>query len=300
MKVLAAVVTYNRSQLLARCVGALEAQTRPPDRILVINNSSTDDTEEMLRSRGTDFITQPNLGGAGGFSRAIAEALEGGYDAVWLMDDDGYPAPDALGRLVARLEPGVACASSVVLRENDREHFVFPFPVLDKAGLPAIVAVPRKLTSLAQLRKRAPDGIYPFAHLFNGCLISIEAIRNIGNVEPAYFIMGDEVDYFMRLRQAGRVISDLDAHHYHPDVAGRPLNDVKVYYYVKNTLILNRRYFNRAALRNVLAVAAVLARTAARNGVSAALSFAMGRQSPVLRKAISRGLRGQIGNDFNV
>lgn len=299
MKILAAIVTYNRSQLLERCVDALRAQTRHPEQILVINNSSTDDTEEMLRARGVDFITQPNLGGAGGFSRAIAHAVENGFDAVWLMDDDGYPNGEALERLAGRLTPGVACASSVVLREDDPEHFVFPFPVLDDEGYPAIFAWPRKLTSLSELRKRAPGGTYPYAHFFNGCLIATDAIRRTGNVETGYFIAGDEVDYFMRLRQAGAVISDLAAHHYHPDVARRPLNDVKLYYYVKNTLVLNRRYFNRPALRNFLTVGVVLARTAARNGIGTALSFAAGRQSPVLRKAIVRGLRGQIGNDFN-
>ncbi|HEY0412872.1 MAG TPA: glycosyltransferase [Allosphingosinicella sp.] len=299
MKVLAAVVTYSRSQLLARCVDHLRAQTRPPDGIIVINNSSTDDTEEMLRARGVDFITQPNLGGAGGFNRAIRHALEEGYDAVWLMDDDGYPGDGALERLVARLGPGVACASSVVLREDDPAHFVFPFPVLDAKGYPAILAWPRKLTALEQLKRRASGGTYPWAHFFNGCLLSMAAVRATGNVETGYFIAGDEVDYFMRLRRAGRIVSDVEAHHYHPDVARRPLNDVKLYYYVKNTLILNRRYFNRAALRNVLAVGVVLARTAARNGIGTALSFAVGRQSAVLRKAIARGLRGQVGNDFN-
>jgi rhamnopyranosyl-N-acetylglucosaminyl-diphospho-decaprenol beta-1,3/1,4-galactofuranosyltransferase len=298
VKILAAVVTHNRSALLARCVDALRAQTRPADHILVINNASTDDTEPMLRARGVNFITQGNVGGAGGFNRAIAHALDHGFDAVWLMDDDGYPGSDALERLAGRLRPGVSCVSSVVLREDDPENFVFPFPVLDRAGFPVIFSRRRKLGSLAQLRARSPDGTYPFAHFFNGCLISVEAIRKVGNIETDYFIAGDEVDYLMRLRSAGAILSDLSAHHFHPDVTQRPLNEGKVYYYVKNSFILHRRYFNHPALRNILAVAAVLARTAARNGLGTALSFAVGRHSRVLRKAISRGLRGKIGNDL--
>lgn len=298
MKVLAAIVTYNRSELLARCIAALKAQARPPDHILVINNGSTDDTEEMLRSQHVDFVTQQNSGGAGGFSRAIAHTLEQGYDAVWLMDDDGYPGRTALDRLLRRMKPGVACASSVVLRENDPEKFVFPFPVLDREGFPAIFAVPRKLRSLKHLRSRASEGTYPYAHFFNGCLIASEAIRQVGNIETLYFIAGDEVDYFMRLRKAGAVISDLDAHHYHPDVARRPLNDAKLYYYVKNTLVLNQRYFNHPRLRNFLTVGIALARMASRNGLAAACSFALGPRSAILRKAIVRGLRGQLGNDL--
>ena len=58
MKILAAIVTYNRSALLERCIDALHAQSRVPDALLVINNSSTDDTVAMLERRGVPFVTQ--------------------------------------------------------------------------------------------------------------------------------------------------------------------------------------------------------------------------------------------------
>jgi GT2 family glycosyltransferase len=299
MRILAAIVTYNRSKLLERCVDHILAQTRKPDGLVVINNSSTDDTEEMLTRKGVDFITQANLGGAGGFNRAIAHALEQGYDAVWLMDDDGFPGDEALAHLEGSLKPGVACVSSVVLREDDPANLVFPLPVLDKEGMPAIFAWPRKITALEELNRRSRDRLYPFAHLFNGVLVSADAIRAIGNVETGYFIFGDELDYMMRLRQWGEVLSHVDAHHYHPDVAGRPLSDMKIYFYIKNTIILNRRYYNKAPLRNVLTVGVGLARMALRNGLREAASFAMGKQNAVVRKAIARGLQGRIGNDFN-
>ncbi len=298
MKVLAAIVTYNRSKLLERCIDHVLAQTRAPDALIVINNSSPDDTEEMLTRRGIDYITQPNVGGAGGFSRAIAHALEGEYDAIWLMDDDGFPAKTALEHLTNGWDDNTSCLSSVVLREDDPEYFVWPFPVLDSDGLPAIFAKPRKIPKLADLRALAPDGTYPFAHLFNGALISTRAIRQIGNVETGFFIFGDEVDYYMRLRKVGRAVSHLDAHHLHPDVANRPLTEAKFYYYVKNTIIINRRYFNKPALRNLLTVGVALARVAARNGTATGLSLAIGRKSGVLRKAVTRGLRGRVGSDF--
>jgi GT2 family glycosyltransferase len=299
MKILAAIVTYNRSKLLERCVDNVLSQTRPPDGLVVINNSSTDDTEAMLTRKGVDFVTQPNLGGAGGFNRAIAYTIEQGYDAVWLMDDDGFPGAEALAHLQASLAPGVACVSSVVLREDDPANLVFPLPVLDRDKMPAIFAWPRKITSLEELRRRTSGQLYPFAHLFNGVLVSAEAIRAIGNVETGYFIFGDELDYMMRLRQWGEVLSHVDAHHFHPDVARRPLSDMKIYFYIKNTIILNRLYYNKAPLRNVLTVGVGLARMALRNGVGEAASFMFGRQNVVVRKAISRGLQGRIGNDFN-
>ena len=299
MKILAAVVTYNRSALLERCIDALHAQSRAPDAILVINNMSTDDTVEMLERRGVAFVTQPNLGSAGGWRRAIDEAVAQGFDAVWLMDDDGYPHEAALGLLENGLTGGVACVSSVVLREDDRDRFVFPFPLLDAHDNPVLIAARRKVASLAELRHIAGGPSYPYAHLFNGALVSLDAVRAIGNVDDRFFLMGDEVDFFMRMRRYGPVKSLLGAWHLHPDVSRRPLNEAKFYYYVKNTMILNRRYFGQIWLRDAMAVAAALGRTAQRNSLGEALSYIVGKRAPLLWKAIARGRRGKVGKDLD-
>lgn len=299
MNVLATIVTHNRCNLLSRCIDYLQSQTCAPDSILVVNNASTDGTVEMLERRGISFVTQENVGSAGGWHRGIKHALDNGFDAVWLMDDDGCPSPSALAALQEALVPGVACASSVVVREDDPSRFVFPFPLLSSSGLPVIWGWPRKLSTFADLKAVAENGTYPFAHFFNGALISVSAVKQVGNVERDFFIFGDEVDYFFRLQKAGRVISVLDALHFHPDVSQRPYTSAKVYYYVKNTLILNARYFNSVWLRNLLTIVAVLGRTASRNGLGMALSLLAGPKAPAFYSAISRGLQGKIGKDFH-
>jgi rhamnopyranosyl-N-acetylglucosaminyl-diphospho-decaprenol beta-1,3/1,4-galactofuranosyltransferase len=299
MRILATVVTHNRRDLLSRCLDNLQAQTYLADAILVINNACSDGTVEMLERRCVPFLTQENVGSAGGWHRGIQHALDQGFDAVWLMDDDGFPDLGALAVLSNRLTPEVAAVSAVVVREDDPERFVFPFPLLDAAGLPVLMGSPRKLFTLAELKSASIDGIYPFAHFFNGALISLDAVRKVGNVNRDFFIFGDEVDYFFRLRQSGAVLSVIDALHYHPDVSQRPYSPAKVYYYLKNTLILNRRYFNAIWLRHLMAVMAVLGRTASRNGIMTALSFVCGPQSSVFYMAIVRGLQDKVGKDFN-
>jgi len=298
-RILAIVVTHNRRELLSRCIDFLKEQTRPLDAVLVINNASTDGTVEMMERRNVPFVTQENVGSAGGWHRGIEHALDQGFDAVWLMDDDGFPDVGALEVLEAALVQGVACASSVVVKEDDPERFVFPFPLLNTSGLPVIWGRPRKLASIADLRVAAPGGTYPFAHFFNGALVSVSAVRQVGNVNTDFFIFGDEVDYFFRLCKAGKVISVLDAIHYHPDVSQRPYTRSKVYYYVKNTLVLNARYSKAVWLRHILTIAAVLVRTASRNGIGATLSLVLGANAPMFYSAIARGLQGKIGKDFN-
>ena len=299
MIILAAIVTYNRCQLLSRCIDHIHSQSRPPDALVVINNGSTDNTLVMLAERQVEVITQANLGSAGGWHRAISHCQQNGFDAVWLMDDDGYPAIDALQLLEQKLLPSVACASSVVLQEDRPECFVFPFPVLDSNGLPVIFAKPRKLYTLSSLEPLSRQGCYPFAHLFNGALVASTAIRQIGNVNPDFFIFGDEVDYFFRLRKVGEVVSVLSARHLHPDVSARPYSVIKTYYYIRNTIILNKRYFTNVWLRHSMAIVAALGRTWRRNGAREAISYLVGKRFPVFVQSVYAGLIGRLGRDFH-
>jgi len=300
MKILAAIVTHNRCTLLQRCLEHIEIQTRKPDAVLVVNNASTDGTLRMLSDRGTAFVSQENLGSAGGWNRCIQHALDEGFDAIWLMDDDGFPDAHALAVLEQALSPGVACASSVVVKEDAPGEFVFPFPVLNENGLPVLFRRFRKLHYLEGLKALSPKGTYPFAHFFNGALINMSAVHQVGNVDSSFFMSGDEVDYFFRLRAVGKVCSVIEAKHMHPDVSKRPYNPAKVYYYLKNTLILNERYFDFSWIRHCLALMSVLMRIAQRNGWIEMFLYFGGRHAPVFYAAISRGLSGRLGKDFNV
>ena len=103
-RVAAVVVTYNRLALLQKCIEHLLDQTLPCD-ILVVNNASTDGTTSWLEAEQAagnllTYATGKNLGGAGGFNYGMRWAVEAGYDALWLMDDDCLPQPDALEKLL--------------------------------------------------------------------------------------------------------------------------------------------------------------------------------------------------------
>src|SRR5690349_20673166 len=97
-RVMAVVVTYNRSRLLLECLSALLRQTQPLDRVVLVDNASTDDTVEQLRTHGyldrpeIDYTRLPtNTGGAGGFHEGLRRAMELGADWMWVMDDDAEP-----------------------------------------------------------------------------------------------------------------------------------------------------------------------------------------------------------------
>lgn len=105
-KIAAVVVTYNRKDLLMENIECLLAQKSKDLDIMIINNASTDGTEEALHDYITNqkiiyYNTGANLGGAGGFSFGIKKAAEENYEYVWVMDDDCMPQPDALNKLLS-------------------------------------------------------------------------------------------------------------------------------------------------------------------------------------------------------
>ena len=105
----AVIVTFNRKDKVTKVIESVLAQTRPPDHVLVVDNASTDGTPDVLAPYVTDeriaMLRLPrNTGGAGGFATGMAKAYEGGADFVWIMDDDCYPEPVALGELEVGLE----------------------------------------------------------------------------------------------------------------------------------------------------------------------------------------------------
>lgn len=95
MDVTAIVPTYNRAEYLGECLTSLLAQTRPPDQLIVVDDGSTDDTRDVLRSFGTalEHQRQENAGKAAALNRALPAARG---EAIWIFDDDDVAAPEAL------------------------------------------------------------------------------------------------------------------------------------------------------------------------------------------------------------
>ena len=115
MNISTVIVTFNRKELLIKCINAVLGQSYLPKTIYIIDNASTDGTEEFLKEKGlhhgqVNGVTiryerlPKNSGGAGGFHAGMKLAHEDGCDAVWMMDDDGLPDKDCLKNLLPHLD----------------------------------------------------------------------------------------------------------------------------------------------------------------------------------------------------
>ena len=57
----ACIVTYNRKELLIKCLNSIISQTQTVQEIIIVNNCSTDGTKDMLFSKGYISVSYTHL-----------------------------------------------------------------------------------------------------------------------------------------------------------------------------------------------------------------------------------------------
>ena len=204
IKVAAVVVTYNRLSYLKECIVALRLQTYNNFDIIVVNNGSTDGTTEWLgKEKNLIVIDQDNCGGAGGFYSGMKYMFDNGYDALWMMDDDGLPDKNQLQQLVVISgKYNVDYANALVLNRDNHNMKCSggeynPNDYKDVEFIPNIVSP------------------------FNGTFVRRNVIEKIGFIKKEMFIWGDEREYTERVKHAGFKMGTVtSAIHFHPMLKG--------------------------------------------------------------------------------
>lgn len=257
LSVCAVVVSFNRKDLLVRSLNVLQNQTRKIDKIIIVDNASTDGTEDLLRLKGFldkeniqfNLLTE-NLGGAGGFKTGVELAYQQGFDWMWLMDDDGFATNDCLERLLGYTDQ-FDYFGPLVVDEKDSQTLSFPINFGGK--------VLRTLKDVAGLKLIQPilhNVIIPF----NGVLIKKELVAKIGFPDARFFIWGDDINYTYRVKaERARVATIENIFFFHPraDLLGEPMffgrmhfNDTKSM--LKLYCMCRNNTYNLKAYRGVL------------------------------------------------
>ncbi|HEY8300312.1 MAG TPA: glycosyltransferase [Jatrophihabitans sp.] len=191
---IAVVVTFNRRELLLAALDALDAQTRRPDAVIVVDNASTDATADAVRARAGAValhVLDRNTGGAGGFAYGMAAALRAAADLIWLMDDDTIPEPDALEALLAARAgyrgPRPALLASRVVWTDGRAHPMNtprPKPMVgtdERAAAEAVSCIPVRSASFVSI------------------LVDAAVCRARGGPVADYFLWNDDFEFTTRI-----------------------------------------------------------------------------------------------------
>ena len=256
--VYAVIVTYNRLEMLKKCLEAVLNQTYTSLDVVVVNNASTDGTEKYIKELKNKRIiyinTGKNSGGAGGFYRGIKEAYLKGAKWIWIMDDDVIPQPNALEELMNALK---------VVKPHKTSF------------LASCVYSPKgEAMNTPGVDLRSKNG-YPFwyeyldsglvklnAATFVSILVNGAAVEKCGLPCSNFFIWGDDTEYTKRLyRNFGLayLVGKSKVVHARANSVNLTIfnednpNRVSMYsYMIRNTLIYTREYAGEEAFNQKL------------------------------------------------
>lgn len=237
------IVTYNRLNLLKECIDKLLIQSYPVNKIVIVNNDSSDGTKEFLERFMDDdrfkiYNSDANNGGAWGFYKGLELVKKYNFDYVLLIDDDAIVENDFFEVMNKNIKKysGYSAYSSTVYVENDID-----------------VGHRMKLVNKLFVKfKPIHKGLYSTdcfecdTATFCGLLLKKDIIKKIGLPEKDYFIWFDDMEYSLRILKYTRILNINNAIIKHKTVApfARAPITWKNFYGERNYILMIRKHFS--------------------------------------------------------
>lgn len=229
------IVTYNRLAFLKECISGVLQQTHSSDKIIIVNNGSTDETESYLTTLShqtqIEIVNQENLGGAGGFHMGIKKAYERGYEWIWVMDDDVEPFKDCLENLL-KYKDLSKCLHPLRIFSDNNEVFLWEHYFDHRTCMPILhynISLENK------------DYCYVNTACFEGMLIHRDIVEKIGFPKQEYFIAGDDTEYGFLANLHTNVLYTKTAKMYRKRVQiSEKIRPLQAYYEYRNIFLLRK------------------------------------------------------------
>jgi GT2 family glycosyltransferase len=210
------IVNYNAGLSLARAVASVLVVSQV-DRVIIVDNASTDQSMEALHTAAFDkprivcIQNKDNLGFACACNMGI-QAATGDY--LLFLNPDCEVQAGALEKLIDAIETNerVGMAGPLLLNPDGKEQAggrrAVPTPwrsFVRAFGLSKYRDRYPKLFSDFQLQEETlPDGPVEMEAISGSCmLVRRDAIVDVGFLDEGYFMHCEDLDWCMRFRQKG-------------------------------------------------------------------------------------------------
>lgn len=213
--VTAVIVNFNGGPLLAEAVRSVLASSVAVD-ILVGDNGSTDGSLELLqRSVGGDarlhiIENRRNLGFARACNLLLAQARG---DYLLLLNPDALVRPDTVEHMVKALQahPEAGMAGCLIRNPDGSEQAgcrrLVPTPgrsLVRVLHLHRLFPHQPRFSDFVLTREPLPSGPVPVEAISGAfMLVRRKVIEGVGAFDEAYFMHCEDLDWCMRVRQAG-------------------------------------------------------------------------------------------------
>ncbi len=201
IKVAIVVLNWNNAPDTLECLTSLDKLDHPEVDVIVVDNGSTDDSLDTIRSRFPDHIyieNGENLGYAEGNNRGLQEGIDRKADLLLLLNNDTIVAPNMVSEIVkaAQQNEDVAVFGPTVYFHDQPDRISF-------AG----GGVNKETGKCYHIGSCATEGHTDemLTDYIVGCALAIRAkvAEKVGLISPEYFLIWEEVDWCWRIRKAG-------------------------------------------------------------------------------------------------
>jgi GT2 family glycosyltransferase len=198
LRIAVIIVNWNAGSHLQRALAALAAQHRLPDRVIVLDNASTDGSiDAARRSPACEVI---GLDRNRGFAEGNNIAARAASDCDWLafLNPDAFPDADWLGQLTAAAaaHPNATMFASELRMAGDPTK-------LDGAGDAYHVCGLAWRVGHGHPAPEADDVREVFSPCAAAALVRHDAFDEVGGFDTGFFCYAEDVDLAFRLRLRG-------------------------------------------------------------------------------------------------
>lgn len=207
------IVSYNVKEFLQQCVLALKNALDGLDHeIIIVDNNSVDGSTEIIRYKYPEIILIENDTNRG-FAKACNQGLKyakGEY--LLLLNPDTMIQEDTIATMLAFFEeyPRAGAAGCKILNADGTMQSAcrrsFPTPMV---ALPKLLGLSRlfpksKLFGKYNLTYLDPDQVAE-VDAISGSFVMLrrEVYLKVGGLDETFFMYGEDLDYFYRVKEAG-------------------------------------------------------------------------------------------------
>jgi GT2 family glycosyltransferase len=239
------ILTWNEWPATAACLESLLKVKYPNYKVLIVDNASTDKTPDLIRERfpGVEVIVNKrNLGFAPGCNVGIRCALGRRADYVLLLNNDTTVPPELLDGLVgtAQALDDAGLIAPQIARLGDPSEIWFAGSRRNRFTLESVDLEPheRELDNVTQTALRV-DYLFGTA-MFIACPV----IDEVGLLDEAFFFYYEDMDYCLRVQEAGYGIYSVPGLSIGHGIAQSTGSDLEMRFYhkAKGSVIFFRKH----------------------------------------------------------
>jgi GT2 family glycosyltransferase len=254
------ILNWNGWRDTVECVASVKQTNYPNFQIVVVDNASSDDSEDKIRAAHPDITmlqSGVNRGYAGGNNVGIRHALDSGAPFVWILNNDTTVAPNTLAELVrATSDPGVGIVGSKIYYMGEPTRLWFAGGKIDwRRGIAYNVGADQ------DDRGQFDDATEAEMASGSSMLISRRTFERAGLFDERLFLYFEEADLCCRACKAGLRITFAPASRVWHNVSHTTgiRSPLWLYYFTRNNIQFVRRY--RSPIGFLVAMPYVLKRS---------------------------------------